>query len=156
MVGRIILGVVAAALAVLLVHQPIIFGLASAKILPATSVAYNMDAMKTAPAMLASVFAGFGFKGWPTLFNLIFWGGMWGALFGLVLAPLPMPSWLKGLLLGVLVVVAGNWLLVPLIKGGPLFGGFDPMRMAITSMINVPFGIATGILYGLIARGERA
>jgi hypothetical protein len=154
MVTRILLGFVAAALAVLLVHQPIIGALAAAKVIPA--VAYNMEPLKTAPPMLASMFAGFGFQGWPTLFNLLFWGGMWGALFGLVLAPLPLASWLKGLLLGVLVVVAGNWLLVPLLKGGALFGGFDAKRMAITSLINVPFGIATGVLYGLMARGERA
>jgi hypothetical protein len=156
MLGRIILGLVAAALAVLLVHQPIIWGLASAKILPPTSLTYNMEPLKSAPAALASAFLGFGFKGWPTLFNQLFWGGMWGALFGLVLAPLPLASWLKGLMLGVLVVVAGNWLLVPLLKGGALFGGLDPSRMAITSLINLPFGIATGMLYGLIARSGRA
>ncbi len=154
MATRILLGFVAAVLAVLLVHQPVIWGLAAAKVI--ASVAYNMEPLKTAPPMLASMFAGFGLKGWPTLFNLMFWGGMWGALYGLVLAPLPMAGWLKGLLLGVLVVVGGNWLLVPLLKGGVLFGGFDPARMAITSIINVPFGIATGILYGLMTRGERA
>jgi hypothetical protein len=154
MAMRIILGFVAAVLAVLLVHQPIILGLASAKVIPAA--AYNMEPLKMAPPMLASLFAGMGLKGWPTLFNLMFWGGMWGALYGFALAPLPLAGWLKGLLLGVLVVVAGNWLLVPLLKGGALFGGFDPMRMAVTAIINVPFGIATGILYGVVARGERA
>jgi len=111
-----------------------------------------MEAFKTAPAVVTQAFTALGFKGYPTLFNLMFWGGMWGVLFGLVLAPLAMPSWLKGLLLGILVVVAGNWLLVPLIKGGALFGGFDPKRMAITALINGPFGVATGLIYGALRR----
>ena len=147
---RIILGFVAAVLAVLLVHQPVIWALAAAKVIPA--VAYNMDPLKNAPEALASAGSGLGLKGWPTLFNLMFWGGLWGAFYGLALAPLPLASWLKGLLLGLCVVVLGNWLLVPLIKGGALFGGFDPKRMAITALINVPFGVATGFIYGALRR----
>jgi hypothetical protein len=151
---RILLGFVAAALAVLLVHQPIIGALAAAKVIPA--VAYNMEPLKTAPPMLASMFAGFGFKGWPALFNNVFWGGLWGVLYALVFARLPMAGWVKGLLLGVFVMVASNWLLLPYLRGQPLFAGFDPTRMAVTACIILPFGIATAIIYGLMARGERA
>jgi len=150
MIVRLLIGFVAAAVAVLLVHQPIIAALAAAKVIPA--VAFNMEPFKTAPAAIAQAFSAVGFNGFPTLFNLMFWGGLWGVLYGAVLAPLPQAAWLKGLLLGAIVVVAGNWLLVPLIKGGVLFGGFDPKRMAITALINVPFGIATGLIYGALRR----
>ena len=154
MVLRIVFGFLAAVLAVLIVHQPTIAALAAAKILPPTAVAFNMEAFKTAPVFLTQAFTAIGFKGWPVLFNLMFWGGMWGIFYGVALAPLSMASWLKGLLLGLLVVVAGNWILVPLIKGGPLFSGFDPLRMSITALINMPFGIATGIIYGLVSPTE--
>ena len=150
MILRIVFGFVAAAIAVLVVHQPIIAALAAGKVIPA--VAYNMEPFKTAPAAIAQAFSAIGFNGFPTLFNLMFWGGLWGVLYGAVLAPLPQPSWVKGLLLGILVVVAGNWLLVPLIKGGALFGGFDPKRMAITALINIPFGVATGLIYAALRR----
>jgi hypothetical protein len=146
MVGRILVGFAAAVLAVLLVHQPIIAALAAAKVIP--SVAYNLAPLKNAPVMVASVFGSLGMGGWPTLFNLLFWGGLWGALYGVAFAPLPMAGWLKGLLLGIAVVVAGNWLLVPWIKGQPLFGNFEPTRMVITAVLNVPFGIATALFYG--------
>jgi hypothetical protein len=84
MAVRIILGFIAAAVAVLIVHQPIILALATAKVIPA--VAYNMEPLKTAPAVVASTFAGFGLKGWPTLFNSVFWGGLWGVLHALTFA----------------------------------------------------------------------
>jgi hypothetical protein len=155
MIGRIILGFVAAALAVVLVHQPIIWGLAAAKLLPASVVAYNMEPLKNAPAALASAFVGMGLKGWPTLFNSVFWCGLWGLFYALTFARLPMASWLKGLLLGVFVLIASNWLLLPYLRGQPLFAGFVLDRMAVTASIILPFGIATAILYGLISRGER-
>jgi hypothetical protein len=159
MVGRIILGFVAGMLAVLLIHQPVIAGLAAAKLLPASAVAYNMEPMKTAPAMVASTVAGLGagigLKGWPTLFNTVFWGGMWGLFYALTFARLPVGGWLKGLLLGAFIMVFSSWMLMPWIRGQPLFAGYDPMRMAVTAMIALPFGIATGIIFGLMRRAER-
>ena len=155
MVGRIILGFVAAMLAVLLVHQPVIAGLAAAKLLPATAVAYNMEPLKNAPAVVASAFAGLGLKGWPTLFNTVFWGGMWGVLYALTFARLPVGGWLKGLLLGAFIMVFSSWMLIPWIRGQPLFAGYDPMRMMVTAMITLPFGIATAIFFGLMRRAER-
>ncbi len=150
---RFVYGFLAAVAAVLLVHQPVIAALVAAKIIP--SVAYNMEPLKTAPVVLASLFSGIGLKGWPILANLMFWGGLWGAFYGVAMAPWPLAAWLKGLLLGAIVVVGGNWLLVPLIKGQPLFGGFDPWRMMITTVINVPFGVATGVFYGLMRQTAR-
>ncbi len=155
MVGRISLGFFAALLAVLLVHQPVIAGLAAAKLLPATAVAYNMEPMKTAPAIVASAFAGFGMRGWPTLFNTLFWGGMWGLFYALTFARLPMSAWLKGLLLGAFIMVFSSWMLMPWLRGQPLFAGYDPIRMMVTALIALPFGIATALLFGMMRRAER-
>jgi hypothetical protein len=152
MVGRLVLGFVAALLAVLVVHQPVILALASAKIIPA--VAYNMEPLKNAPSAVASAFAGMGLKGWPTLFNQMFWGGLWGVFYALTFARLPMAAWVRGLLLGVFVTVASNWLLMPYLRGQPLFVGFDPIRMAVTAAIILPFGIATALLFAMLRREE--
>ena len=154
MVTRILLGFIAAVLAVLLVHQPIIAALTATGALETKGVVYNFAPLTSAPLFLAQFFGGLGFKGWPILFNQMFWGGMWGVLFGALLAPLSIPNWLKGLLLGLLVMVLGNWLLVPLLKSGKLFAGFETVPMLRTAVINIPFGIATGIIYGLMRRRE--
>jgi hypothetical protein len=63
-----------------------------------------------------------------------------------------MPVWLRGLLLGVFVMVASNWLLLPWLRGQPLFAGYDVARMATTAVIILPFGIATALLYRLMRR----
>ena len=150
--GRIIFGFLAAALAVLLVHQPIIFVLKMIGMLPPTATPYNMAAFAGAPAIVAATFAKFGFAGFPSLFNSVFWGGLWGILYGCIVERIPGHVVLKGLLFGLLVVILGNWLLVPLIKGGPLFANFDPMGMARGTIIQVGFGIGTAFLYSLMRR----
>jgi hypothetical protein len=153
LIARIFLGFIAAALAVLVVHQPIIAALAATKVIPA--VAYNMEPLKTAPVVLAQVFSGMGFKGWPLLFNNIFWGGLWGVVYSLVALPL-LPAgwsaWVKGLAFGAFITVASNWLLLPYLKAQPLFGGFDPARMLVTLSIILPFGIAVALFYRLLGR----
>jgi hypothetical protein len=146
------LGFVAGAVAVLIVHQPIIAALGAAGVIPAR--VYNMEPLKTAPAALAQMFTIGGLKGWPTIFNQMFWGGMWGAFYGLALSRWSVATWLKGLVLGGLVLVAGTWLLVPLLKNTAIFGGFELKRMLVSAAINVPFGIAAAYVYGMLARRD--
>jgi hypothetical protein len=98
--------------------------------------------------------------GVPRLINNIFWGGLWGTLFGLIYDQLPgSMAWLKGLIYGLLIVVASNWILLPLIKGQVfgqpnqvLFGGWNPQRMLATAVIVGGYGLALGIIYGLMRR----
>ncbi len=160
--GRIIIGFLAGALAVLLAHQPIILGLKSIGMLPAASTAYNMLPLGNAPPALSNLFKGFGFAGWPILFNQLFWGGLLGSLFGLIHGKIPGGIMLiKGLIFGLLMVVLSNWMLVPFIKG-QLFGfpnqnyfaNFIPDRMLVAAIIQSGFGMATGVLYGLFRRSE--
>ncbi len=144
--GRIIFGFIAAAIAVVTVHQGIIYGLGAAGLLPPTVRPWSLNPV-----------APFGV---PTLANSIFWGGLWGSLYGLIHEKLPGGAALvKGLIFGLLVLVFSNWLLLPLIKGNifgqpnqVLFAGFVPVRMAISALILSGFGMATALIYSLLRR----
>jgi hypothetical protein len=139
-----LLGFAAAAIAVLTVHQSIVYVLASAKILPATSQAWSM-----------ALIPPFGI---PKIANDVFWGGLWGALFAVIWPKIPGGAmWLRGLIFGLLVALISNWMLVPLIKGTLLkfpnqafFGGLDPTRMMATALILGGFGLTTGLVYGIM------
>ena len=91
MLGRFVIGFIAAMLAVLVFHQPIGMLCKALGLIPQYTP-YNMAAHPTAAPALASMFKGFGFAGWPSLFNLLFWGGLWGGLFGLFHDKLPGAS----------------------------------------------------------------
>jgi hypothetical protein len=139
-----LLGFVAAAVAVVTVHQAIVYVLGMYKFLPATSQAWSMRPIPP--------------YGVPQIVNSIFWGGLWGALFAAVWQKLPGGAmWLRGLIFGLLVALFSNWMLVPLIKGvllkqpnQPFFGGFDPTRMVATVLILGGFGLTLGLVYGLL------
>jgi hypothetical protein len=139
--GRIALGFIAAAIAVIVVHEAIIYGLTQAGLIRGTAWG-----MRPIPPW-----------GVPRLVNNVFWGGLWGALFAVVYDRLPGgKAWVKGLIYGLFIAVAGSWLLVPLIKGHVfgqpgqvLFGGLNPTRMLATILIVGGFGLALGAIYGL-------
>lgn len=139
-------GFVAAAVAVLTVHQGIVHVLGLYKMLPPTSIAWS-----TKP---------FGPLGIPTILNSVFWGGLWGVLFAAVWPKLPGATmWLKGMIFGLIVAVVSNWMLVPFIKGTlfkvpnqTFFANLDPTRMAITLLIVGGFGTVLGLVFGLLRR----
>ena len=148
--GRMVFGFVAAAISVLIVHQWIIYLLGTAGLTRSTP--WSMRPLGYGP--FASI---------PILANSVFWGGMWGALFGLIYDNLPgAVSWLKGLIFGILVVIFSNWIFLPLIrqyifKYSPqaLFAGFNgsnPMVLLPGFLILAGFGLGLGIVYGLLAR----
>lgn len=149
-IGRIVLGFIAAAIAVLTVHEGVIYLLAVGGYLPPPNRAWSMT-----PAIPP--------YGVPRLLNNVFWGGLWGVLFALVYNWIPGGmSWLKGLIFGIFIVVISNWTLLPLIKGQVfgqanqvLFGGWNPQRMLIVMAIVGAFGLALGIIYGLIRPRDR-
>lgn len=140
--GRLLLGSLAAAIAVVTVHEGIIYGLTQSGLIRGT--AWGMQPIPP--------------WGVPRLLNSIFWGGLWGALFAAVYDRLPGHApWVKGLVYGLLIVVFSNWLLLPLIKGQVLgqpnqvlFAGWHPGRMAAVVMIVGGFGVALGVIYGLL------
>jgi hypothetical protein len=142
-IGRSALGFVAAAIAVLTVHEGTIYLLAAGGL--TRSSAWSMT-----PAIPP--------WGVPRLINNVFWGGLWGVLFAALYDKIPGGAgWLKGLIYGLTIVVVSNWILLPLIKGRVfgqagqvLFSGFDPRRMLVTLIILGGFGIGLGIIYALM------
>jgi hypothetical protein len=140
--GRIALGFAAAAFSVILAHEGIVYGLAEAGLIG--RAAWDMQPMPP--------------WGVPRLVNNMFWGGLWGALFALAYDWVPGGSaWLKGLIYGLFIAVAGSWIVVPLIKGRVfgqpdqlLFGGLNPGRMLSTILVVGGFGLALGVIYGLL------
>src|SRR5271168_5050034 len=64
--------------------------------------------------------------GVPEIINLCFWGGMWGAVFGLLLPWLPSspPMWVRGLGLGIVASLV-SFFIVPIIKDQPIAGGWS-------------------------------
>lgn len=134
-----LLGFIAAAIAVVTFHQGMILILKLANILPA---AVPWGFRPIAP------------YGVPALVNQMFWGGLWGVAFAALFRMIPgNAAWIKGMVWGFLgPALLGNWVLVPLFKGGPLFAGFDLQRMMITVLIGVAFGLGLGLFYGLARR----
>jgi hypothetical protein len=83
--------------------------------------------------------------GVPQIFNLCFWGGLYGVVFGLMLPRLRAPLWLCGLALGIVAGLVGL-LVVPAIKGLPVGGGWKPLTWLLVFLINGFWGIGVGII----------
>ena len=91
--------------------------------------------------------------GVPVIASLCFWGGVWGAVFGLVLPWLPaaVPMWLKGLCLGIVAGLFGLFV-VSALKGQPIAGGWRAMAFVITFIINGFWGLGVGLMLPLVLR----
>jgi hypothetical protein len=91
--------------------------------------------------------------GVPLIVDLCFWGGVWGALFGLALPRIPgsQPMWVRGLVLGIAAALVGLFV-VPLIKGLPVAGGWAGMAFLRSFLINGSWGIGVGLFLPLLAR----
>jgi hypothetical protein len=91
--------------------------------------------------------------GVPLIIDLCFWGGVWGAVFGLVLPNLPRsyPMWVLGLGLGIAAALVGLFV-VPLIKGLPVGGGWAAMSFVRSFLINGFWGIGVGLIFPMLTR----
>jgi hypothetical protein len=147
-ISRLVVGFVSAVLAVVLVHQSMVW------------VLTWIGLIKSTPWGLAPV-PPFGV---PMLINGMFWGGLWGALYGLIHERLPGGvSAIRGLVYGLAILVVSNWLALPFIRGQLLgqkgqvfFAGFDPQRMLAGALILAAFGIGLGVIHALINGAMRA
>ncbi|AMJ59260.1 hypothetical protein [Bosea sp. PAMC 26642] len=88
--------------------------------------------------------------GVPSLLSQMFWGGLWGMLFAAIWPHIPGSEfWLKGLIFGIIgPTVIGNWLLVPGLRGRPLFANFAALGLLNGLLIGGAFGIGLALLYG--------
>ncbi len=91
--------------------------------------------------------------GVPQIASLCFWGGVWGAVFGLILPALPgsVPMWLRGLGLGIVAALVGLFVVAPL-KGAPIAGGWQAMAFVRSFAINGFWGVGVGLLLSAFPR----
>ena len=131
---RVLLGFAAAVISVLTFHQGTWALLHSAGLMPPAP--YPTDPVPP--------------FGVPRIVNFCFWGGLYGAAFGLALPRLPRaPMWLLGLGLGLLAVLV-LWFVVAPLKGQPAAGGFIPVLMLVGALIHGVWGIGVGLTLPLL------
>ena len=130
------LGFIAGALAVPTFHHLMIYLLTAAGMIQG-----NLYSMRPVPPF-----------GVPTIFNQMFWGGLWGVVLALIAtrAVPAWPLWLVGLLLGAIALPIVGWFVVAPIKRLPIAAGWNPTRMLASVIINAGWGFGAGlILMGL-------
>ena len=132
---RAFLGFVAGVIAVLTFHQGMVFALHG--VAPGW---VPFAPYRTVPVPPFGV---------PVIISNCFWGGLWGAGFGLFLPRFTWPLWLCGLVLGLLCVLAG-WFIVAPLKGQPMGGGWVPLAMVRSLLINGSFGVGVGLILPLL------
>ncbi len=135
---RMAIGFVAAALSVLTFHQITVWVLSLIGMVP-PGAAYNL--------------AGVPPWGVPRVLNLCFWGGLYGAVYGLLWPGFTKPAWLSGLITGIIAGLVGLFV-VAAIKGLPLAGGWSIQAIARSLIINGAWGVGLG-LFGSLLLPER-
>ena len=87
--------------------------------------------------------------GVPVIVSLSFWGGLYGAVFGLLMPRFTWPMWLCGLVLGVIAALVGMFIVAP-IKGNPIAGGWQAWPIARSLLINGFWGLGVGVILPLL------
>lgn len=87
--------------------------------------------------------------GVPQLLDFCFWGGLYGAVYGLVAPKLATPFWLSGLLLGVIATLV-FWFVVLPIKDQPVASGWVWESMLVVAVIQAVWGIGVGLTLQLV------
>lgn len=128
-----ILGFIAAVLAVLTFHQGMIQLLASLGL--GQGAWFN-----TSPVPPFGV---------PRIVSLCFWGGLYGAVFGLMARRFTLPLWVCGLILGVIASLVGMFL-VAWIRGAPIANNWMAGPIVRSLVINGAWGIGTGLFLSLL------
>ena len=130
---RAVLGFIAAAISVLTFHQAMWWLLHLAGTMPLAP--YPMG--PTQPL------------GVPLILSLCFWGGLYGAVFGLVMPSLRIPLWLAGLITGLIAACVGMFI-VTAIKGQPI--NLSAPALTNQILINGFWGIGLGLIAPLLIR----
>jgi hypothetical protein len=130
---RAFLGFVAAAIAVLTFHQGMVAALHSVGWAP-------LAPYRTTPVPPFNV---------PVIVSLCFWGGLYGAVFGLAMPRFTWPAWLCGVILGLIAATVGMLIVAP-IKGLPLAGGWVPGNILRSLAINGCWGLGVGLILPLL------
>lgn len=144
---HLILGFIAGAIATATVHEFI------SQLFQAFWTGWERASWNFAPVSQA-VFPDFAI---PQLLSDMFWGGIWGLIFAIILGSRPTGALtFKGILLGILgPALLGIFLLVPFLTGRfpPFFGG-DASKIIPVLFILAGYGAFTAWLYGLFRYGH--
>ncbi len=86
--------------------------------------------------------------GVPVIWSFVFWGGIWGIVFGAVekyFPPAPL-YWVAAFLFGAIVPTLVVWFVVFPLKGIPLGGGWVPVRMLFGVLVHGAWGLGTALV----------
>ena len=137
---RMVTGFIAAALAVVTFHQITVWLLGMVGMVPRGG-AYSL--------------AGVPPWGVPRVLNLCFWGGLYGAVYGLIWPRLTRPAWLSGLVTGIIAGLVGLFV-VAAIKGNPIAGGWQVQAILRSLIINGMWGVGLGLFASLLLPAREA
>ena len=133
LVRNLLIGCVAGAIAVAIFHQGMVL------------ILYSLGYAPNAPYSMNPV------KPWsvPTVFNQMFWGGVWGMVYALIVDRLPKswPMILVGFCFGLIGPVLFGWTVMATIRGQAMFAGFVPMGMLRSVLINGCWGIGLALIF---------
>lgn len=134
-------GFLAGVIAVITAHELISLVLLNAGV-------FGRVPWSTEPALVSGI---------PQIASDAIWGGIWGAIFAVILGAKPRGSMtLRGALLGIVgPALLGVFLLVPFLRGEGIFLGGDVNAVVAVLMIAAGFGAATAWLYGFFTAGFR-
>lgn len=149
MIVNAIVGFIAGAISVLAGHQPVLWLFKIIGWVP-QFVPYNMAPFAGALPLATGLSKMAGLAGFPILFNLVFWGGVWGTVFAIVHRFIPGPMIVRGIVYGAILVIVSNWIVIPTLRGQPLFAGYDPMRLMIGGLLQMAFGAGIAIVYSVL------
>lgn len=132
---RLAVGFLCAVLSVLTFHQGMLLLLRELGLfgIPPTAIVWNLQANARAFSL-------------PSLVNLCFWGGLYGAAFGALAPRITWPMWLAGLATGVAAALVGLFI-VSALRGTPIAGGWRLMAWVRSLSINGAFGLGLGLIY---------
>jgi hypothetical protein len=132
MAKRVLIAFAAGFVATLAFHQPVLWLLHAAGVVP--RLPYNMQPVPP-----------FGI---PSVISLAFWGGVWGVII------MPMIEkrrgaafWIAAILAGAIFPTLVAWLIVPLLKHQPMGGGWKPKTLMIGPIVNAGWGFGTALIY---------
>ena len=93
----------------------------------------------------------------PQIASDMLWGGVWGAIFALILGNAPIGSMtVRGAILGIFgPAILGIFLLRPYFRGEAALLGGDINALGSVLLIMAGFGAATAWLYGFMTAGFR-
>jgi hypothetical protein len=87
--------------------------------------------------------------GVPLIVDLCFWGGLYGAVFGLLRPRFTLPLWLCGLIMGIIAALVAMFIVAP-IKGMPIANGWMVWPILRSFLINGCWGLGVGLILPLL------